>query len=320
MAENKNSFVLYADLIHTVRKMDDDKAGALFKHILSYVNDENPVTDDLIVELTFEPIKQQLKRDLKKWENRKGNFSKAGITSAVNKYKNSIQKNIESVDLNAEKIKIEKQLEKKSGEEYYTQCLSFINNLIQQGSTTLNDVKQGSTKSTVSDNVSDSANVNDNVIGIKSSILLSETNISDVEEGLQDYFKIALEFQKLFIKNLKSLESPHNKQDVAKFKNYVLPIKRLFEIDGVTKNQVRAVYKYLDSKEGDFWKANILSTDKLRKKFQELSAKANTNGKTNNGSNGGGAKGVSNKKRAATYSRSKAVSNAQTLSREDSTE
>ncbi len=68
MAENKKSFILYCDLIHTVSKMPSDKAGDLFKHILLYVNDKNPVTDDLIVQLTFEPIKQQLKRDLLKYE------------------------------------------------------------------------------------------------------------------------------------------------------------------------------------------------------------------------------------------------------------
>lgn len=69
MAQGKKSFVLYCDLIHTISKMPSDKAGDLFKHILSYVNDENPTTNDLIIELTFEPIKQQLKRDLEKWEN-----------------------------------------------------------------------------------------------------------------------------------------------------------------------------------------------------------------------------------------------------------
>jgi len=67
MAENKKSFLLYADLKHTLKKLPDEKAGQLFKHILSYVNDENPETDDLIIEIAFEPIKQQLKRDLKKW-------------------------------------------------------------------------------------------------------------------------------------------------------------------------------------------------------------------------------------------------------------
>lgn len=68
MAQGKKSFVLYCDLIHTVDKLPDDKAGQLFKHILAYVNDLNPLTDDLIVNIAFEPIKQQLKRDLQKWE------------------------------------------------------------------------------------------------------------------------------------------------------------------------------------------------------------------------------------------------------------
>lgn len=68
MAENKKSFILYADLIHTVSKLPNEKAGELFKHILEYVNDKNPETEDLLLQISFEPIKQQLKRDLKNWE------------------------------------------------------------------------------------------------------------------------------------------------------------------------------------------------------------------------------------------------------------
>ena len=68
MANNKDSFILYCDILHTIEQMPSDKAGDLFKHILRYVNDLNPVSEDLIVNLTFEPIKQTLKRDLKKWE------------------------------------------------------------------------------------------------------------------------------------------------------------------------------------------------------------------------------------------------------------
>ena len=82
MAENKKSFVLYSDLIHTVAKMPNSKAGELFKHILSYVNDENPETEDLIIQLTFEPIKQQLKRDLNKWDGIREKRSLAGKASA----------------------------------------------------------------------------------------------------------------------------------------------------------------------------------------------------------------------------------------------
>ena len=83
MAENKKGFVLYADLIHTVGLMPDDKAGSLFKHILSYVNDENPTADDMLIKLVFEPIKQQLKRDLKKYEAKVTQCSDAGKRSAA---------------------------------------------------------------------------------------------------------------------------------------------------------------------------------------------------------------------------------------------
>lgn len=83
MAENKKSFVIYADIIHTLEKMPDDKAGLLFKHILRYVNDQEPETDDLIVQLCFEPIKQQLKRDLKIWEGNKAERSISGKLGGI---------------------------------------------------------------------------------------------------------------------------------------------------------------------------------------------------------------------------------------------
>lgn len=73
MAENKKSVLLYIDLIHTVEKLDNETAGLLFKHYLRYVNDLNPKTDSLIVEIAFESMKQNLKRDLKKWEKRAEN-------------------------------------------------------------------------------------------------------------------------------------------------------------------------------------------------------------------------------------------------------
>ena len=69
MAQNKKSFLLYCDIIHTISKLENEKAGILFKHILEYVNDLNPITNDIIIELVFEPIKQSLKRDLEKYEN-----------------------------------------------------------------------------------------------------------------------------------------------------------------------------------------------------------------------------------------------------------
>jgi hypothetical protein len=78
MAEDKKGFLLYADLIHTIEKMPSEKAGDLFKHILRYVNDLKPISNDLIIDLTFEPIKQQLKRDLIKFEKSKDEKSLSG--------------------------------------------------------------------------------------------------------------------------------------------------------------------------------------------------------------------------------------------------
>ncbi|AZA73542.1 DUF6291 domain-containing protein [Chryseobacterium indoltheticum] len=71
MADDKNGFLLYKDLIKTVQKLPMEKAGELFMHILKYVNDENPETNDLLIEVAFEPVKQKLKRDLKKYEETK---------------------------------------------------------------------------------------------------------------------------------------------------------------------------------------------------------------------------------------------------------
>lgn len=68
MAKDKKSFVLYCDIIHTIEQLTDEQAGHLFKHVLYYVNDLNPETDNVITKIAFEPIKQQLKRDLVRYE------------------------------------------------------------------------------------------------------------------------------------------------------------------------------------------------------------------------------------------------------------
>lgn len=66
MAKNKKSFVLYCDIIHTVNKLPDEQAGQLFKHVLAYVNDQDPEPTNPIIEIAFESIK----RDLIKYEER----------------------------------------------------------------------------------------------------------------------------------------------------------------------------------------------------------------------------------------------------------
>lgn len=68
MAKDKKSFILYCDQQGLFNKLPDEIAGKLIKHIFAYVNDDNPITSDLLLEIAFEPIKLQLKRDLRKYD------------------------------------------------------------------------------------------------------------------------------------------------------------------------------------------------------------------------------------------------------------
>jgi hypothetical protein len=83
MAINKKSFVLYSDQKVIIDLLTDEQAGKLFKHLLAYVNDENPVLDDVLLNIAFAPIKLQLKRDLEKWDDIKLVRSKNGKAGGV---------------------------------------------------------------------------------------------------------------------------------------------------------------------------------------------------------------------------------------------
>jgi hypothetical protein len=66
----KKSFLLYTDQREVFEELSDEDAGKLIKHIFAYVNDEDPITNDKLLKVAFLPIKTQLKRDLKTWENK----------------------------------------------------------------------------------------------------------------------------------------------------------------------------------------------------------------------------------------------------------
>lgn len=147
MAQGKKSFILYSDLKHTVEKLTDDKAGALFKHILQYVNDEDPQTDDILVQLVFEPIRQQLKRDLKEWEETKSNKSIAGRLGNLKRWSPEIYKKV-----------IDKQLSIEQAEEIAHRTTSHSDNCDRTTSQNIANIAV---------NVNDNVNVNVNDNGIK---------------------------------------------------------------------------------------------------------------------------------------------------------
>ena len=86
MAQDKKSFILYSDSQGLINQLPDDVAGRLLKHIYAYVNDENPISDELLINIAFEPIKMQFKRDLKKWEESKEAKSINGKMGNLKRY------------------------------------------------------------------------------------------------------------------------------------------------------------------------------------------------------------------------------------------
>lgn len=107
MAENKTSFVLYTDAQSMVNKLPDEIAGRLLKHIYAYVNDENPVSEELLLNIAFEPIRMQLKRDLVKWDKERLNRSESGKLGGLKsgEVRRSKQKQDEANEASASKSK-----------------------------------------------------------------------------------------------------------------------------------------------------------------------------------------------------------------------
>ena len=82
MAENKKSFILYCDLIHTVKKLSNQEAGKLFKAILNYVNKE-PYELDKSINKVFENIVTSIEAEWNKYNPKTKKYHwnyKGGIT------------------------------------------------------------------------------------------------------------------------------------------------------------------------------------------------------------------------------------------------
>lgn len=158
MAKDKKGFILYADQKELFDQLPNDKAGELIKHIFSYVNDENPITEDLLINLAFTPIKQQLKRDLKKFEEVKIKRSEAGKKSAEARRNKAQQSSTKS--------------------------------------TSVKSVEQSSTKSTVTVNDNDNVTVNDKVKDINKGSKNTRTSFEEKKTKFLKWFNQMLKKHK----------------------------------------------------------------------------------------------------------------------------
>lgn len=142
MAEGKKTFIFYSDWINMVREMPDEDAGALLKHVLSYVNDEEPTTDNLLVKMAFGHMKPMLKQDLNKWEKirekRREAGKKGGQANAKQNEANA--KQVQAVNVNDNDILLKKETKDILD---FVKLLSFINQKTGRKFKTINkDIKR----------------------------------------------------------------------------------------------------------------------------------------------------------------------------------
>ncbi len=95
----KKSFLLYTDQREVFEELSDEDAGKLIKHIFAYVNDEDPITSDKLLKVAFLPIKTQLKRDLKTWENKQEQRKDAAKKSVESRQRTLTSVNERSISL-----------------------------------------------------------------------------------------------------------------------------------------------------------------------------------------------------------------------------
>lgn len=302
MAEDKKGFILYADLITAVKKLTlkdrvdkTNNAGELFLHLLEYVNDSHPEPINFIVDLSFEPIKNQLKRDLDKWNEKQGKNSEAGKKSAGKKAWLKWLSENDLTSMSLEDHKNEKgRCYKYKNESYGThlfyywgEALTFhekeitrLENVVTE-STPVESVKDILTKSTDTVNVTVTVNDNENVkenVKVKDIIKVYSKEVNDCFEKCVCFFPMHL----------------HPKENTS----WLDTIEKLNRIESIPFESIESIVK--KTRNDDFWSANFLSLTKLRKKNKDgvmwvivFNEKIKSNEKTGNTSNGRTANTVS---------------------------
>ena len=187
MANDKKGFILYTDLTSTVKKLilkdrerKTNNAGELFYHILQYVSDENPEPINDTIDIVFEQIKMQLKRDLKKYEEAKENKSNGGRLGNLKRWYIDLYNDVidEKITLKeAEKIAISRKI-------------------------SLTDTNLSHTIASVADN--DNVNVNDNVSVNVNDILLEK----ETKNNLGEFSN----FEVLEVEEIKKKKVPQKKK------------------------------------------------------------------------------------------------------------
>lgn len=93
MSNEKKSFVGYCDWLSSFEMLEDVEAGKLIKHLLRYVNRQKPTTEDRLINIAFQPMRMQLKRDLEKYDEVRKKRSEAGKKGGLKTHEKANQAN-----------------------------------------------------------------------------------------------------------------------------------------------------------------------------------------------------------------------------------
>lgn len=106
--------------------------------------------------------------------------------------------------------------------------------------------------------------------------LLRDVKEIEVPADELKYYQMAIQFNNLFLGNIRSIKGRDNNLVKAKYEKWVTPIRLMINEDKVTIDQLRSVYKFLNRHY--FWSSNVQSTSKLREKFQTIHTQSLENG------------------------------------------
>jgi hypothetical protein len=112
MGDGKKYFMLNYDIIHIISHLPNEKAGELFKHILSFVHEQDPVSEDYVINMAFEPIKKALLKnyDISKKRSEAGKISGIVRNQKTNKVeqkttkRNKVEQNTKVFNLDYQEI------------------------------------------------------------------------------------------------------------------------------------------------------------------------------------------------------------------------
>lgn len=264
----RTSFILHLDSLEVLDELSNEDAGVLLKAMRDFNRDEDPNLSGLM-KVIFLPFKNQFIRDEVKYDEKSDKRSEAGRKGNLKRY---------HPDLYTQVIDKQITLEEAESVAKGRNC-EISDNLPSQVVAKHRYKDNDSNSNSEKENKSKHPKLTSDLV-----LLEIEKYRSDKMEGFDllnrssdfiKYFDVANGFRKIIMEKVKSNGGSVEKLKEAKVGTWIKPIRDMYVIDKIEGNSIKSVYKWLPT--SDFWSKNILSTQSLRNKFNQLVAEAKNN-------------------------------------------